>query len=241
MFCRPWFPAKWNETLLIWLWWFSTCWRRWTNRTNRSDCFGSAHVGIVGNKRADQAAKEAVGTRRAAKFWLPPSDLNVVWKEKMFLDIFTWAKNRGLSKGSYYFEWFARRKRKPWFHGFEVIIRKAMVSMNRLRSGHTSLAESLFKRLFKISRYQWIPAMRRDALRRDGSVLESFFGNVHYRKWRGWRVRSLHPVGPVSNIFYTPLNQRWCMPLPDLLMPSRSRLTGRASHVSSRCGISFPL
>lgn len=81
---------------------------------------------------------------RDADFFLPSSDLCAVWKCNLFLSLFEWVENRGLEKGSYYFKWFLNRNRKPWFNKFDLK-RKSMVSINRLRSGHTSLADSLFR------------------------------------------------------------------------------------------------
>lgn len=102
-----------------------------------------AHLNITGNEQADCAAKEAVATGIDSDLLLPPSDFSALWRDRMYCELFEWAENRGLSKGSYFFSRFSTRCRKPWFHKFKFK-RKSVVSINRLRSGHTTLAECLF-------------------------------------------------------------------------------------------------
>lgn len=103
----------------------------------------SSHLNITGNEQADCAAKEAIVTGIDSNILFPPSDFSASWRDRMCRRLFEWAENRGLSKGSYFFNRFSMRCCKPWFHNFKFK-RKSVVSINRLRSGHTTLAECLF-------------------------------------------------------------------------------------------------
>lgn len=103
-----------------------------------------AHVGIESNELTDLVAKNAAIFGRDTPFLLPHSDLQALWKEKLFTNFQEWAQSRGAHKGSYYFNTFFTPKRTSWFHTFSLN-RKGMVSINRLRAGHTTLAECLWK------------------------------------------------------------------------------------------------
>lgn len=103
-----------------------------------------AQVGIVGNERADWAAKEAVLTGNDTDLLLPCNDLKAYWKANLFQEFYAWVRLRGEQKGTFYVKNFLAEKRQPWFHksGFP---RKGIISYNRLRSGHTSLLECLWR------------------------------------------------------------------------------------------------
>lgn len=103
-----------------------------------------AHVGIEGNEMANSAAKDAVTIGTDTQFLLPYSDFKSLWKEKLFSNFHDWAQTRGSHKGYYYFENFFKPKKKPWFQALPSK-RKGMVSFNRLRAGHTVLAECLWR------------------------------------------------------------------------------------------------
>lgn len=77
-------------------------------------------------------------------FLISFSNLCAIKKKIFFFRSFFWAKNRSSAKGSYYFKWFSQKNRKPWFHKFDLKHR-SMMSLNRLKSGHTYLAESSFR------------------------------------------------------------------------------------------------
>lgn len=103
-----------------------------------------SHLNIEGNERTDRMTKEAIFTGADAEFLLSPNDMKALWRDKMYYDLFEWGKTRGLVKGSYFFKHFPLRNRKLWFSNFNFS-RKNIASINRLRSGHTTLAECLFK------------------------------------------------------------------------------------------------
>lgn len=75
-------------------------------------------------------------------FSLPCTDLKAEGKSDMFAKLYDWAEERGTQKGKYFFQNFYKPRRKPWFHKLKIN-RKGMVSVGRLRAGHTSLLESL--------------------------------------------------------------------------------------------------
>lgn len=102
------------------------------------------HLNFAGNEQADYAVKEAIISRVDSELLLPPLDLITSWRNKLYCSLFEWVENWGLTKNSYFFEHFSVRNRKPWFSNFKFK-RKSVESLNRLRSGYTTLAKCLFK------------------------------------------------------------------------------------------------
>ncbi|CAD6201358.1 GSCOCG00000161001-RA-CDS, partial [Cotesia congregata] len=93
---------------------------------------------------ADRVAKEAILTGRDTPLGLPSSDLNAVWKNNNRKEFIEWFSCTDPDKGIFYTSNFASFNPKPWFDKLKVN-RRTIVSINRLRSGHTSLRASLFK------------------------------------------------------------------------------------------------
>lgn len=104
-----------------------------------------AHCGIKFNEMADQAAKAAITIGTDSDLLLPYSDFKAIWIDDFFSELYDWAQQRGSRKSTHFFSSFYQPKRKPWFNKFDIS-RKGIVSINRFRAGHTSLAENLWFR-----------------------------------------------------------------------------------------------
>ncbi|XP_011345609.2 uncharacterized protein LOC105284070 [Ooceraea biroi] len=102
-----------------------------------------AHVGIQYNELADTLAKNAIRTGTDTDLLIPAQDIKAHWKEKMFSDLDNYVRREDRSKGMKYCDMFYSNTRKPWFHDVHLD-RRQIVIINRLRSGHTSLNQSLF-------------------------------------------------------------------------------------------------
>lgn len=88
-------------------------------------------------------AKEAVKTGKDTRILIPSSDFNAEWKKLYWEKYSKWAEDSGKTKGKYYFENYFSSSKVPWFTGCGNLSRKSIVSINRIRSGHTSSNESL--------------------------------------------------------------------------------------------------
>ncbi|CAD6239337.1 GSCOCG00012550001-RA-CDS, partial [Cotesia congregata] len=106
-----------------------------------------AHMGIEYNEMVDKTAKESALIGIDSHILIPASDLKAIWKVKIKNKFNLWCCNTGKDKGKNYFNKYWTEGASPWFKNF-TFCRKTIVSINRLRSGHTSLAASLFR--FKI-------------------------------------------------------------------------------------------
>lgn len=103
-----------------------------------------AHSGIPYNEKVDLEAKCAAATGIDSQFLLPSSDFKAQWRQKMFSDSVSWIKTVGSLKGRNYVENYLSVDRYPWFHKL-LLNRIGIVSVNRLRAGHTSLADSFHR------------------------------------------------------------------------------------------------
>ncbi|XP_034935030.1 uncharacterized protein [Chelonus insularis] len=101
-----------------------------------------AHKGIVNNEIVDEMAKDSVINGRDCVLSIPSSDLKASWKEKIRSEFHNWCNETGKVTGINYFNNYYKESAYPRFHGYRFR-RKSVVSINRLRSGHTSLATSL--------------------------------------------------------------------------------------------------
>jgi len=103
-----------------------------------------SHCGIVGNERADAAAKEAICSGTDSPLNISSRDLRIKWSKNLFSAFFDWCKNSGIDRASWYMDKCLTSSRRTWFHGVDIP-RRSVVSICRLRSGHTSLLASLYR------------------------------------------------------------------------------------------------
>ncbi|CAD6237770.1 GSCOCG00008335001-RA-CDS, partial [Cotesia congregata] len=101
-----------------------------------------AHKDITYNELVDQAAKDSAKNGIDTQLLISASDFKAIWKTKIKNKFNQWCLIIGKEKGKNYFNKFYSESASPWFHNFKFR-RKTIVSINRLRSGHTSLAHSL--------------------------------------------------------------------------------------------------
>lgn len=111
-----------------------------------------AHVGLAGNELTDTEAKAALRSGRDTQIGLPVTDLMGLWKEKLETKFHEWCRTESDKKGTKFLNTFYRRERSPWYVKHKLT-RKTIVSLNHLRSGHTSLRSSL-------SRFKIVPSGR---------------------------------------------------------------------------------
>lgn len=104
-----------------------------------------SHVGIRGNEMVDQAAKLAVHDGVESNWKLLHSDFRSCWRKNAEKEFINYCRNIGEIRGLKYFDIFYKECKVPWFHGYELN-RKTIVSICRLRAGHTSLRECLYKK-----------------------------------------------------------------------------------------------
>uniref|UniRef100_A0ABD2WKS3 RNase H type-1 domain-containing protein n=1 Tax=Trichogramma kaykai TaxID=54128 RepID=A0ABD2WKS3_9HYME len=104
-----------------------------------------SHVGIQSNEKADSLAKSAAMSENLLDRPIPVTDFTIVFKRKCNEENKTICINLSDTKGTFYFENFYSGKIKPWFAGIGLP-RKIIVSINRLRSNHSSLKTSLFRK-----------------------------------------------------------------------------------------------
>lgn len=107
-------------------------------------------MGISGNEKADLGAKNGAVSGIDTQLSVPRQDFFAKWKSEMFEDLYDRSRKISLSeinpKGNKYFNlFFNPSNRHPWFYK-SPLARKAIVSLNRLRANHTSLAESLYRK-----------------------------------------------------------------------------------------------
>lgn len=103
-----------------------------------------AHVGIKGNEIADLEAKLAAKNGTYLQENIPVTDLFSKFRSKCIKSHQNKIEELGKKKGIFYYENFYNKKTRPWFHKHNIS-RKAIVSINRLRSNHSSLNNSLVK------------------------------------------------------------------------------------------------
>ncbi|XP_058789072.1 uncharacterized protein LOC131663037 [Phymastichus coffea] len=104
-----------------------------------------AHVGVQGNEIVDSLAKDAAKNGVLLDNPIPVSDFFSKYKKEYKKENENLALQLSSTKGTFYFKNFYRDQAKPWF--FDLgLPRKAIVSINRIRSNHSSLNSSLFRK-----------------------------------------------------------------------------------------------
>lgn len=101
-----------------------------------------SHCNIIGNELTDMKAKAA--SYHGIEFYdkIPISDFKNLYKDSLYNNFFEWCDCTGKEKGKVYFKEYFIKNRKTWFQDINLP-RRAIVSICRLRCGHTSLNESL--------------------------------------------------------------------------------------------------
>lgn len=96
-----------------------------------------SHRGIPGNKMADSYAKKAIRQGIDTQLKIPSNDFHLFWKTNLISDFNSWCIQSSSTKGASYFKHYFLANKRPWFWNFNIP-RKTLVSINRIRSGHTS-------------------------------------------------------------------------------------------------------
>ncbi|XP_011707612.1 PREDICTED: uncharacterized protein LOC105462607 [Wasmannia auropunctata] len=103
-----------------------------------------SHTGIRGNERADVLASEAVRDGRDTQFGIPTSEFTNLWSASMYDDLWNWSKKEAATRGALYCNNYLIKSKQVWFKKFDIK-RRTVTTINRIRSGHTSLRASLFR------------------------------------------------------------------------------------------------
>lgn len=104
------------------------------------------HTGIEGNELADIMTKEATEQEYDTTFKVPGSDLKVCFKDEILTSTQERNKREGNQKGRKYFtDFFKNNMKTPWFKKINAP-RYFITIVNRLRSGHFNVKESLARK-----------------------------------------------------------------------------------------------
>ncbi|KAL7291201.1 hypothetical protein TKK_0015042 [Trichogramma kaykai] len=105
-----------------------------------------SHVGIEGNEAVDALARAATVSPPVASPPVNFTDLAESFRRDCFTNTIVKCEADGLHKDKIYFDLFHRHdKSTPWFTG-KNLTRSMIVTINRIRSNHHSLAESLHRK-----------------------------------------------------------------------------------------------
>lgn len=89
-------------------------------------------------------AREAIRSGKDTQYFIPPVEVTNFWRTQMYQEMFQWTKEESVTRGASYCRNFLDEERKTWFKKFSLK-RRAVTTINRLRTGHTSLAESFYR------------------------------------------------------------------------------------------------
>ncbi|KYN50582.1 Gag-Pol polyprotein [Trachymyrmex cornetzi] len=103
-----------------------------------------AHSGIPGNELADQEANLAAIEGYKPDFKVPYEDLLVESRARADKQFQEYMEEVSRTKGTRYFEQFHTISKKTWFHE-SSLSREEIVLINRLRSNHINVNESLHR------------------------------------------------------------------------------------------------
>lgn len=107
-----------------------------------------AHRGITENEIADQLAKEAAHEEPSQIIEVPVRDARKLFKKEAWLNTQNRIKAEANYKEIFYFENFYKENRKkPWFYKFNKE-RYFITFINRIRSNHYNLNESLARKSY---------------------------------------------------------------------------------------------
>ncbi|XP_058791042.1 uncharacterized protein LOC131664171 [Phymastichus coffea] len=113
----------------------------YTDGSKINDC---SAVGILGNEKADQAAKDAVHETVIDITNIPYSDLYETFYREAKLESDRIYRENSVNTGLKYFHLFYDSNNKPWYAG-KKISRESIVTINRCRADHYNLADSLHR------------------------------------------------------------------------------------------------
>lgn len=105
----------------------------------------TGRLGIKGNERVDELARAASVGEVDRFMALPFADLAQSAGNRTWADTIAHILEVGIDKGVDYVERYLNVKRKPWFHGLPLT-RSIIVTVNRCRVNHYSLAASLARK-----------------------------------------------------------------------------------------------
>jgi hypothetical protein len=88
--------------------------------------------------------EDAINNGKDSEFLLLSSDIKAYWKGCLQVKFHAFCLDAGAEKGINYFNKYYSKSAKPWFEAIRIN-RRVIVMINRLRSGHTSLKQSLAK------------------------------------------------------------------------------------------------
>ncbi|XP_031782179.1 uncharacterized protein LOC116416762 [Nasonia vitripennis] len=104
-----------------------------------------AHKNITNNEIVDKLAKDAITTGDQVDLKLPYTDMFEEIKKKEHKSFRKKLDHEKTYKGKLYFENYYEDTPKPWFYK-TIANRYHITTINRIRSNHYSLAESLFRK-----------------------------------------------------------------------------------------------
>ena len=102
------------------------------------------HLGIVGNEKSDELAKKGTQKEMLNFSEVPYTDLFEILRTSMLSQTKLTIEDQSKIKVIEYFGVYYNSCAKPWFHKYNLP-RKIITTVNRARSGHYHLKESIAK------------------------------------------------------------------------------------------------
>ncbi|CAB0038298.1 unnamed protein product [Trichogramma brassicae] len=104
-----------------------------------------SHIGIPGNEAVDALAKSAITSADRLSTQVPFTDFFQGFSEATRESSEQTNEREGLEKGTKFFSLYRTTSRNPWYHK-KKLPRSFIVTINRMRSNHHRLAESLYRK-----------------------------------------------------------------------------------------------